>query len=275
MDIPFPPTDATDQTTLLQLRLWTIPVLVLLSVLAIGLTVLCLSFGYTIVFQNLYYLPIILVCIYYPKRGMFFTTCISAVYALLVLTITRDASLLPPVLVRLVFFELVAAVMVNLCAQRAEAEAALKAERDTLSKKIAAQDDYIHTELEKSQRLANTYREMNQHEQMLFNRLEVPLLVLNPDLYIIRVNEAFTKLAGRQEADLVGRKLATLPLLEEASKKPYGTAVEISLPDAEGILHRALWSFSAIGEQGETGMAGTVVLGMRLDGTREGSKQNG
>lgn len=270
MDFPYSSTDESDRTTLLQLRLWTVPVLVLLTVLAIGLTVLCLSFGYTIVFQNLYYLPIIMVCVNYPKRGMLFTTCVSAVYVLLIVAITRDPSLLAPALVRFAFFELVAGIMVHLSARKAETEASLKADRDTLTEKIAAQDEFIHTELEKSQRLANTYREMNQHEQMLFNRLAIPLLVLNPDRYIIRVNEEFTKLCGRQETDLVGRKLATLPLLEEASKKPYGTSVEADLTGADGSLHPVLWSFSAIYGPDETEISGIVVLGMKLTGQNEG-----
>jgi len=260
------PVDVTDEQTRLQIRMWTVPVLVLLSVLAVGITVLSLNFGFTIIFQNLYYLPIILVCINYPKRGMLFTTGISLVYVTLMLVIPRDSSLVLAVLVRFVFFELVAAVIVYLCTRRAESEAKMLREREALEKELAAQKEWINSELEKNRRLVNAFQETNRHEQLLFSQLQVPLVVLNQDLYIIRVNRAFEKLTGRQLEDLTGRKLSTIPLLDEAAGKPYGNAVELALRDADGISHPALWSFSAVYSPGETVPSAIVGVGQLLTG---------
>jgi len=266
MDPLLSPVDITDEQTRLQLGMWTIPVLVLLSVLAVGITVLCLNFGFTIIFQNLNYLPIILVCINYPKRGMLFTTGISLVYVALMLAITRDSSLVIAVLVRFVFFELVAAVIVYLCTIKAESEVKMRQERNALEKELAAQKDWIDSELEKNRRLVNTFLETNRHEQLLFSQLQAALVVLNHDRYIIRVNRAFEILTGRQLEDLAGRKLSTIPLLDEAAAKPYGNAVELALRDADGISHPALWSFSALYSPGETVPAAIVGIGQLLTG---------
>ncbi len=264
MDLTSPETDISDQTTLIQLRLWTIPVLVVLIVLAVGMTVLCLNFSYYIVFQNLYYLPIILVCINYPKRGILFTTGISLVYVILMIAIPRNPSLLVPVLIRFVFFELVAAVIVRLCIKKTESETAFQLERDALAVTLAAQKDFIESELEKNRRLVHTFQETDKHDQHLFNQLQVPLLVLNKDLYILRVNNAFSTLVGRQQEDLTGRNLSTIPLLEAAARKPYGKAMELALPDSDGIFHPSLWSFSAVYSLGDPVPAAIVAVGQLL-----------
>jgi PAS domain S-box-containing protein len=55
-------------------------------------TALSLNAGITIVFQNLYYIPIILASYYYPKRGLYYSIGLSLMYALLVTGVTQSGA---------------------------------------------------------------------------------------------------------------------------------------------------------------------------------------
>ena len=106
-----PPATPPEDEKLLQVQVCVKPLIALVTVLAIGISVLCLSFGYSIVFPHLYYIPIIIICTFFPRYGIYFTATIAVVYVSLVMGITRDAQLLFPALVRSAFFMIVGAVL--------------------------------------------------------------------------------------------------------------------------------------------------------------------
>ncbi|MDD1672051.1 MAG: PAS domain S-box protein [Methanomicrobiales archaeon] len=62
----------------------------LASLSAILVSFFSLFSGITIVFQNLFYIPIILSCYYYPRRGLIFSFVLTAVYVLLLASVTKD-----------------------------------------------------------------------------------------------------------------------------------------------------------------------------------------
>lgn len=60
------------------------------SLSAILISFFSLFSGITIVFQNLFYIPIILSCYYYPRRGLIFSFALSATYVILFVFLTMD-----------------------------------------------------------------------------------------------------------------------------------------------------------------------------------------
>jgi PAS domain S-box-containing protein len=65
-----------------------IPALIgIVSIVAIVLNFFLLYFTHTIIFDSLFYLPIILVAYFYPKRGVFITTWYSVLYLAMLLAI--------------------------------------------------------------------------------------------------------------------------------------------------------------------------------------------
>jgi ABC-type multidrug transport system fused ATPase/permease subunit len=114
-------------------------VLAVTSVLAVVVSILCLSRNYFIIFQNLYYFPIIIACLYYMKRGFVFSTTLAIVYFLLTLAFTRDAAILLQAAVRVVFFLLVATVITYLSLVRKRAENLIRttlAEKEIMANKL-------------------------------------------------------------------------------------------------------------------------------------------
>ncbi len=76
------------------------------------LTVYLLQQNVTIVFQNLYYLPIVIGCYYYPRRGLLFSVVLSVLYFLLLLaTFPSDPVVLMQAGIRTIIFILVGLVV--------------------------------------------------------------------------------------------------------------------------------------------------------------------
>ncbi|MDD3090105.1 MAG: PAS domain S-box protein [Methanoregulaceae archaeon] len=55
-------------------------ILLAFTVVAVVLTIFCLSSGITIVYTHFFYIPIILAAYWYRKRGVFYAVCLSAFY---------------------------------------------------------------------------------------------------------------------------------------------------------------------------------------------------
>ena len=75
------------------------------------LTVYFLRQDVTIVFQNLYYLPIVIGCYYFPRRGLVFSVLLSICYFLLVATFSKDPVVFLQAGIRTLIFVLVGLVV--------------------------------------------------------------------------------------------------------------------------------------------------------------------
>ena len=93
---------------------------------AIIVSLVCLFSGTVIIFQNLFYFPIILSCIYFAKRGFFYSACLAFIYLLLILLFTREMNIVMQAIARTVLFIVVAAVVSSLAAGRRRSEEALR-----------------------------------------------------------------------------------------------------------------------------------------------------
>jgi PAS domain S-box-containing protein len=80
----------------------------------IGITIGFLETGYTIIFQNLFYVPIILACFFYLKRGFLFSCVLSLIYFSLMIIYNMNALIAIEAGIRVIIFIGVAGVVTYL-----------------------------------------------------------------------------------------------------------------------------------------------------------------
>ena len=102
------------------------------TLLAIMLSIYSLNSGWFIVYQNLFYFPIIISCVYYLRRGFVFSVLLAFLYFFLVIAFTRDAIILQQASIRVLIFILVAGVITFLSLRRKRAEEGLKTSQQQL-----------------------------------------------------------------------------------------------------------------------------------------------
>ncbi|MCP1661691.1 MAG: PAS domain S-box protein [Methanocalculus sp. MSAO_Arc1] len=124
-----------------------IPFIALTITTAISLiiTLYSLSIGWFIIFQNLYYIPIIIACIYYYKRGFLFSILLAILYFILFASATTDSDLLLGAGARVALFILIAGVITYLAMKRAELATQLGRSNDELT---AANEELLASEEE-------------------------------------------------------------------------------------------------------------------------------
>jgi PAS domain S-box-containing protein len=107
----------TDQTPLI--------IIISTTAIVIAISIFSLMQGWLTIFQNLYYFPIIISCVFYLKRGFLFSVFLAFVYLGLMLSVSTDPSVLEGALIRVIIFILVAGVITYLSMIRVRAEEAL------------------------------------------------------------------------------------------------------------------------------------------------------
>ncbi|MEI6841800.1 MAG: PAS domain S-box protein [Methanomicrobiales archaeon] len=103
--------------------------LILIAVLTIAIfivSIISLLSGWQTIFQNLFYFPIILACVFYVKRGFVFSVILASSYFVLMAIFSMDPVVLEGAFVRVLIFILVAGVITYLSMIRIRAEEALK-----------------------------------------------------------------------------------------------------------------------------------------------------
>lgn len=100
------------------------------SVLCITISIISLNLGHFIVFQNFFYIPIVIACFYYRKKGFIISIALSLIYFSLILAYTGDPTIIREALTRVFIFVLIASVVCALSTARAKAEKMLNYERD-------------------------------------------------------------------------------------------------------------------------------------------------
>ncbi len=90
-----------------------IPLIALLlsTIICIAVSHIILHHGYTIIFQNLFYIPIILACIFYIWRGFLFSVLLAVFYFLLITTHVPDPVIFLEAFTRVIFFIGIAGVV--------------------------------------------------------------------------------------------------------------------------------------------------------------------
>jgi PAS domain S-box-containing protein len=96
------------------------------TILAIIISIISLSFNHSIIFQNIFYFPIILSCVFYLKRGLIFSFFIAIIYFFLVFAFNQQPEILIGVFIRFVVFVLIAVVVYFLSYMRLQSSLLLE-----------------------------------------------------------------------------------------------------------------------------------------------------
>jgi signal transduction histidine kinase len=107
------------------------------TLVALAVAFFCLSSGHFIIFQNLFYIPIIIACLYYLKRGFFFSVIVAIGYFCLIAAFTQSPVLLFQAGIRVSIFILVAGVTTYLASIHSKTEDLLRSQRELLSEMTA------------------------------------------------------------------------------------------------------------------------------------------
>ncbi|WP_052288841.1 PAS domain S-box protein [Methanospirillum hungatei] len=209
--------------------------LIVTSVSAIIISIISLQSGWTTIFQNLYYFPIIIACAFYFLRGFLFSVMLIVFYITLIFLYTRDPSILAGEGIRAVIFTLVAGTVTYLSVQKE------KATTDLAERNIELQSAYEQiqsSEEELKQQLEEIYtaqqeiddREHTYRQLFTYNSAGIALHEIicdtdgNPVNYrFIEVNPAFTELTGLREEEIIGKTvLEVLPGTEQYWIDLYG-----------------------------------------------------
>jgi diguanylate cyclase (GGDEF)-like protein/PAS domain S-box-containing protein len=90
---------------------WHLFALIVTTVFAIAVSLYCLNAGWFIVFQNLFYFPIIIACVYYLRKGFVFSVLLALFYLFLILAYTSNSTIIREALIRVAIFIMVAGVV--------------------------------------------------------------------------------------------------------------------------------------------------------------------
>lgn len=87
------------------------------AILSVLINLVALKYGITIVFQNIYYIPIVFASYFYKKRGLIFSVFLSAIYLTSVLATTEGMETIFLAFVRVLIFLFVSAIVTYLSLQ--------------------------------------------------------------------------------------------------------------------------------------------------------------
>jgi len=246
-----------------------LPLIVLLALLCLGISAICVYSGYPAVFHSIICIPVLLFSIYFSGRGLLYTSLLCLAYLLIVLFIpvhteTGAPSPVIPALVRIGLFELLAFMANRLSRRHAYTERLLDETRSRLDRQVRERTLHLQQEIEQRDRLQAAYREATEYHERIVAQMDLAMVVWNNDMYITNLNPAFEKLVGRPREDLVGRKLSTIPELEETVRNPGNGPQILNRPNRDNTVSKVLWSVSPIYLPEQSNPAMTVAAGIRV-----------
>lgn len=119
--------------------------LLLTTAVSLGVAFYSLSNGQFTIFQNLFYIPIIIACFYYQRKGFIISLLLTGAYFVLFASHTTNPVLIGGALVRVVLFILIAGVITYLAVRQHETEELV---RQTLDERLAANEQLSAAEEE-------------------------------------------------------------------------------------------------------------------------------
>ncbi len=239
-----------------------VPVAAVFFFLALLTSVFCLRSGITIVFQHAFYIPILIIALYYPNRGMLLALLSSAVYITLFLTLGPGVPGVIPALIWVAFYLAVSCGTVFVSRHRLSAEQALKHHMEHLEELVAEQTRYISEKLERSLQLEEAYRKGNEYYEQLFKQIDAPTVIWNPDLYITDANNAFSDFCKHERSELKGRKITGILPFDPADFHNYPVQLELPARTTDLLPRRSLWIISRVQDLHNQDTRAYIAVGM-------------
>lgn len=113
------------------------------TLLAVAVSIYSLNSGWFIVFQNFFYFPIIIACVYYLKRGFAFSVGLAFLYLFLILSYTSNIITIREAFIRVAVFIAVAGVVTYLSHLHTQAEKKLLKSEEQYRNLVEKSSDWM------------------------------------------------------------------------------------------------------------------------------------
>ncbi|WP_211531358.1 sensor histidine kinase [Methanocalculus chunghsingensis] len=253
------------------------------TAVSLALTIFSLSSGFYIIFQNLYYIPITLACIFYLRRGFLFSILLSALYLILLLSYAGIGELANGIIRAgiFIFFALIITFLTEQWKGSEEMLAAKNSELDAANRILNERNDELEAaEAEMRAQFEEIYRmqgeiiEKNDYLDKLISYANAPIVVWDPDYRITRFNRAFERLSGIPMGEALISDLGILfppeerkramELIHEATSGRSWEVIEIPIQTRNSDVRAVLWNSANItGNDGRTVIA-TIAQGQDI-----------
>jgi len=123
-------------------------------------------------------------------------------------------------------------------------------------------------------RIEEELREISQYLENLLTYANAPIIVWDPEFRITRFNQAFERLTGRKEEEVIGKtpdilipgqfRTEAMELIRKASAGNRWEVVEIPILDASGETRVILWNSATLYEEDGTSIIATIAQGQDI-----------
>jgi PAS domain S-box-containing protein len=162
-----------------------IAVIAVTTIAIIAISIYCLASSYFIIFQNLFYVPVIIACMYYTRRGFAFSIIIACLYFLLTLAFTRDPSILLQAFVRVLIFVLVAGVITFLSLARKRVEDSLRRQQDGFKGLVQERTAPLEADIAERKRAEESLRKNETQLRAILDATPFPIALVDVEDNVI------------------------------------------------------------------------------------------
>ncbi|MCQ1537408.1 PAS domain S-box protein [Methanocalculus taiwanensis] len=262
------------------------------SILSIILSILLLSSGFSDIAQILFFIPIILACLFYLRQGLIYSIFLSLLYLIILLSTAGVEHLVNGVFRVLIFF-IVGVVVTFLMEGWMVTERGLRArtlELNMINEMLRQRNDQLlaleaemQANRDEIQRMQRELLETNDFLNNLISYTNAPIVVWDSEGKITRFNKAFEHLSGIPAEEAIGSDLGILfrsencqsamDLIQGASSGTSSwEACEIPIRSRNSDIHAVLWNSSNIlADDGKTVIA-TIAQGQDVTELRKTEK---
>ncbi|MDD5226053.1 MAG: ATP-binding protein [Candidatus Omnitrophica bacterium] len=183
---------------------------------AIAISIACLSFGYFIIFQNLFYIPIIIACICYTKRGFVFSLAIAGIYFCLILTFTRESTILWQAFVRSLIFVLIAGIITFLSSGRKRAEEIARKQNDDFEGAVHGRTMQLEGDFAALKQAQEALNDSEMRYRRLFETAQDGIVILDAATgMILDINPFLVGLLGYSHEQFCGKRIWEIGFLKD------------------------------------------------------------
>ena len=217
---------------------------------SILVSLICLQAGYTIIFQNLFYFPIILACVLYFWRGFFFSCLLSLTYFGLMMGYTQDLTILVEAFFRIIIFTGVAGVVTFLAVT--------------------------------NKRVVEKEHQLTEFQEDIITNAQVWLSVLDTKGTILVWNTAAEDISGYQSEEVIRkneiwkllypdpeyRRQITSTITRIIGEKKYLESFETSIHTKQGTVRTISWNTKGVPD--ENGVTSSfIAIGVDITDQKE------
>ena len=209
-----------------------VAIIAVTTIAVIAISSYCLSSGWFIISQNLFYVPIIIACVFYAKRGFAFSVLLSFFYFVLIAAFTRDSAVIIQALIRVCIFIGIAGVATFLSIKRNHLEEVLQRTNDELERCVADRaqalmrvNEELQAEIARHKRAEEVLRENEELFRMLLDSTNEAIYGMDMQGKCIFVNAACCRILGYDSPEFfIGKNMHAL----FHHSHPDGTAYAIA-----------------------------------------------